>query len=118
MRYASLSGVTRTALDTAQTRVTSAELSPELLKFLVKQPFWTDYLKRNHPRQFVSVDETFSAKIEAVFDKADSLTTGSYLTQLNVIKVAKEDAENAVLERLTNDALRLVDLGLCAVPGD
>jgi hypothetical protein len=118
MRYASLSGVTQTALDTAQARVTSAELSPKLLKFLVKQPFWTDYLKRNYPRQFVSVDETFSAKIEAVFDKVDSLTTGSYLTQLNVIKVAKEDAENAVLERLTNDALRLVDLGLCVVPGD
>jgi hypothetical protein len=88
------------------------------MKFMVKQPFWSDYLKRDYPRQFVSVNETFSAKMEAVFEQADRLTTGSYLTQLNVIKVAKEDAENAVLESLTNDALRLVDLGLCAVPGD
>ncbi|MGE8067151.1 NEL-type E3 ubiquitin ligase domain-containing protein [Pseudomonas sp. NPDC089569] len=118
MRYASLSGVTASALEAAKSRVTRAELSPALLTFLAQQPFWCDYLKRQYPRQFNSINETWSSKIDAVFDQADRLTSGSYLTQLDAIKVAKEDAENAVLERLTEAAIRVADLGICAMPED
>jgi Leucine-rich repeat (LRR) protein len=116
MRYASLSGVTQSVLDIAQNRVISAELSPALLKFFVQQPFWCDYLKRHYPRQFAAVNETYPAMMEAVFEKADSLTTGDYLSQINTIKAQKDLAENAVLERLTVDALKLADLGICIVP--
>lgn len=118
MRYASLSGVSSSALETAKLRVTNAEVSPALLKFMVQQPFWSDYLKQQHPRQFSTVTEAYSAKMEVVFEQASNLTTGSYLTQLDAIKVAKETAENAVLEHLTEEAMKRVDMGICTVAHD
>ncbi|WP_445177444.1 NEL-type E3 ubiquitin ligase domain-containing protein [Pseudomonas sp. McL0111] len=118
MRYASLSGVTASALETAKNQVSSAELSPALLKYLVQQPFWSDYLKDQFPRQFDTVSETYSTQMDTVFDQASRITTASYLTQMDAIKVAREDAENTVLERLTEQALRTSALGICAIPSD
>lgn len=115
MRYASLSGVTPRALETARHRVATAEMSSALADFLVQQSFWSDYLKRAFPRQFSAVDETYLPRMEAVFDQAGELTTASYMTQLDAIKVAKEDAENAVLQRLTAQALKVADLGICTL---
>ncbi|RON23325.1 hypothetical protein BK660_06770 [Pseudomonas brassicacearum] len=117
MRYASLSGVTQAMLDTAEQKVKAAELTPDFMRFLVRQTFWTDYLSRNYPRQFDSVNDTYPARMRAVFEKAESLTTGDYLSQVSVIKAEKEAAENAVFERLTQDALKIAELGICA-PGD
>ncbi|MHC8345338.1 NEL-type E3 ubiquitin ligase domain-containing protein [Pseudomonas sp. RT6P73] len=113
MRYASLSGVTQAMLDTAEQKIKAAELTPALMRFLIRQPFWTDYLSRNYPRQFDSLNETYPAKMKAVFDKAESLATGDYLNQVSMIKDEKEAAENAVFERLTQDALKIADLGIC-----
>jgi hypothetical protein len=116
MRYASLSGVTASALETAKRQVLTAELSPLLLKFLVRQPFWSDHLKQEYPRQFSALSETYSTKMDVVFDQAGKLTTANYLTQLDMIRVARETAENAVLESLTEEVLRISALGLCAIP--
>jgi hypothetical protein len=54
--------------------------------------------------------------MQAVFEKADSLSTADYLRQVSEIKTEKEAAQNAVLEQLTQAALRIDDLGICALP--
>jgi len=115
MRYASLSGVKQTDLDIAERKIKSAELSPQLKRFLIRQPFWTDYLSRHYSGRFASVSGTYPAKLQAVFDKAESLTTADYLSQVSVIKTEKETAENAVFERLTEDVMKMVELGTCSL---
>lgn len=115
MRYASLSGVKQADLDNAEDKIKSAELSSQLRKFLIRQPFWTDYLSRHYPGRFAAISGTYPPKLQAVFDKAESLTTADYLSQVSVIKTEKETAENAVFERLTEDVMKMVELGTCSL---
>jgi hypothetical protein len=116
MRYATLSGVSQTMLDNAEQTLRNAELSPAFMRFLIRQPFWTDYLDRHYPRSFAALNVTYPAKMHAVFEKADTLSTADYLRQVSVIKTEKEAAQNAVFEQLTQAALRIDDLGICALP--
>ena len=53
--------------------------------------------------------------MQGVFEKAESLTTADYLSQVSVIKAEKETAENAVFERLTQDVMKMVELGICSL---
>jgi len=115
MRYASLSGVKQADLDKAEGKIKSAELSPQFKRFLIRQPFWTDYLSRHYPGRFASISATYPPKLQAVFDKAESLKTADYLSQVSVIKTEKETAENAVFERLTEDVMKMVELGTCSL---
>ena len=115
MRYAFLSGVKQTDLDTAERKIKSAEMSPQLKRFLIRQRFWTDYLSHQYPQQFASVSATYPAKLQGIFEKAESLTTAEYLAQVSVIKAEKEAAENAVFERLTHDVMKIVELGVCSL---
>jgi hypothetical protein len=115
MRYASLSSVKQANLDNAEGRIKSAELSPQFKRFLIRQPFWTDYLSRHYPGRFASISATYPPKLQAVFDKAESLKTADYLSQVSVIKTEKETAENAVFERLTEDVMKMVELGTCSL---
>jgi len=116
MRYASLSGVTPTMLDAAAQKIITAELSPAFLRFLNRQPFWTDFLIRSYPQQFDELNQIYPAKLQAVFEKADSLTTADYLSQVTAIKTEKDVAENSVFERLTQEVLRAADVGVCELP--
>ena len=100
----------------AKDRVITAELSSEWLTFMVRQPFWCDYLKRTIPRQFARIDEVFMPAMEKLFERESKPSSADYLTQMDAIKLKREQAEEAVLKRLTNDAIRLVDLGICAMP--
>jgi hypothetical protein len=115
MRYAALSGVKQADLDIAERKIKSAELSTQLKKFLLRQPFWTDYLSRHYLERFASISATYPPKLQAVFEKAENLTTADYLSQVSVIKTEKETAENAVFERLTEDLMKMVELGTCSL---
>lgn len=116
MLFSGLGQVTEADLIVAKDRLITAELSSEWLTFMARQSFWCEYLKRTIPRQFASIDEVFVPAMEKVFEKASTLDTGDYLLKMDAIKLQREQAEEALLKRLTNDAIRLVDLGLCAMP--
>ncbi|WP_332767408.1 NEL-type E3 ubiquitin ligase domain-containing protein [Pseudomonas koreensis] len=118
MRYGSLAGVTQADLDVAQNRVNTAELSPKWLQFMSKQAFWQDYLQRTFPRQFAPVEDKFAPRLTALDEKSSSVPDADYLSQAEIIKAEREQALEAVLTRLTNEALRIEELGLCAGPDD
>lgn len=115
MKFAVLGAVTEADLETAKSTVNAAELSSEWLKFMQRQPFWGDYLKRTFPRKFAAIDETFAPQMNTVFEQATQLTTADYLAQMDAIKLKREQAVDAELSRLTDDAIRLADLGLCSI---
>lgn len=116
MRFAVLAKVTQEDLEVAKNRVYAAELSSEWLTYLLRQTFWCEYLKRTFPRQFASIYETFADRLNTVDEQAQSLTSADFLIQADAIKLEREQALEAVLKRLTDDAIRLMDLGICAMP--
>lgn len=116
MRYASLAGVTQHMLRRAEAQVKEAELSPQLLKYLAKQPWWVKYLKITDPDAFEALSQPFRARSEELFDKRETLDDATYKTEIDRIGGEQDRAESAELERQTEAALRADDLDACALP--
>ncbi|MBV4485727.1 hypothetical protein HU727_009035 [Pseudomonas sp. SWRI153] len=116
MLFKTESGVTDADLNSASLRITTAELSPQWLKFMQKQTFWRDYLQRTFTRKFSLIDESFAPRMSALDEQADTLPSADYLSQANALKVDREQAQEAVFKSLTEESIRLMDLGLCAMP--
>ena len=116
MRFSRLGGVTPQALSNAESRLRAAELSPALQKFLVELPFWVGYLKRTFSRGFEQVNEPYDQRLQAVFDQGLTLDDASYRDQMNEVLREQRLAEQAELERLTEEALKYQELVGCGLP--
>lgn len=110
------SGVTAADLEKAQHRIATDELSPQWLEFMQQQTFWRDYLKRTFTRQFSQIEESFAPRMSALDEQADTLPSADYLSQGLALKLQKEQAQEAEFKRLTQESIRLMDLGLCVMP--
>lgn len=117
MRYAALADVTGDELVAAIDRVQSAELSPEWVTFLVRQSFWSDYVKNSFAQQFEEAREPHHEEIQALFDRAEELSSADYLNEMNRCATELEQSEQALLERLTGQMLQLIEPGSCVLPG-
>ncbi|WP_415761841.1 NEL-type E3 ubiquitin ligase domain-containing protein [Pseudomonas sp. CP4] len=118
MQFAEQGGVTAADLETAKNRIMTAELSPEWLKFMQRQGFWTDYLQRTFARKFSPIDALYAPRIDAVFEQAETLPSADYLSQMDAIRLERDEAQQAVIKRLTEESIRLMDLGLCVMPDE
>ncbi|MGY2438916.1 NEL-type E3 ubiquitin ligase domain-containing protein [Pseudomonas sp. SDO52101_S400] len=116
MRYASIADVTGEDLVTAIHRVQTAELSSEWLKFLVRQPFWSDFVKNSFAQHFDEARRPHHEEIQALFDRAEELSSADYLSEMNRCAARLEQSEKTLLERLTEQVLRLTEGGACALP--
>jgi hypothetical protein len=116
MRYASLAGVTEHMLALAEAQVKDAELSPDLLKYLVKLPYWESHLKKSQSATFDTLNKPFRTRLEAVFEEHATLGDAAYMAQLNKISSEQKLAESNELERLTLEALKHDELGICELP--
>lgn len=116
MLFNKQSGVTAADLDAARHRITKAELSPQWLKFMQERTFWRDYLKRTFTRKFSMIDESFAPRMSALDEQADTLLSADYVSQANALQLEKEQAQEAVIKRLTEESIRLMDLGFCVMP--
>ncbi|MGB3125024.1 MAG: NEL-type E3 ubiquitin ligase domain-containing protein, partial [Pseudomonas sp.] len=115
MRFARLGGVTPEALTLAEAQVKVAELSPDLLKYLVGLPFWTDYLKRSFAGRFDAINTPFDQRMNEVFDQGLTLEDADYRDQMHTILDEQRAAEAAELERLSESVMKTEDLGLCEI---
>ena len=116
MLYRALADVTQTQLNDAETVLRAAELSPDLLAYIVELPFWKDYLKRSHASRFETLSEPFNRRVEAVFDQALELQDADYRDRMNEILREQNQAEAQEIQRLTEDALREDDQHVCEGP--
>ncbi|WP_409316534.1 NEL-type E3 ubiquitin ligase domain-containing protein [Pseudomonas sp. KCJK9016] len=116
MRYAAIAQVTGANLLEAINRVQTAELSPEWLAFLVRQPFWSDYVKGSFVTQFDDARAPFHEEAQALFERSEELSSVDYLSEMNRCAARLEQAESALLERLTEQVLRLVEGSACVMP--
>lgn len=116
MLYRKLSGVTQAHLDEAELEVKSAELSPDLLTYIVKLPFWKNYLKQVYASLFNSLNAPFHLRIAEVYEKRQELSSAEYQRQTDQIKQEQAQAEAVEIERLTETALREDDQYVCESP--
>lgn len=113
MRYASLGGVTEHMLEVAQAQLKEAELSAQLLSYMVKLPFWSSHLRRTHAGSFDVLNQPFGERMEAVWAQRDILGDADYRKQMEQIQDEQKKAELTELERLTKEALQFDDMGTC-----
>ncbi|MBV4451756.1 MULTISPECIES: NEL-type E3 ubiquitin ligase domain-containing protein [Pseudomonas] len=114
MRFARLGGVTQAALDSAEGEVKTAELSPELMTFMLDLPFWKDYLQRTFARRFEAVNGPLEQRMLEVFEQRLTLDDATYFARANDILAEQQLLQKAELQRLTEECIRLDDLQLCA----
>lgn len=116
MRFETLAEVTPTALSNAESELKTAELSPDVLTYIVDLQFWKDYLRRTFATRFEALTTPFDRRINAVFERRLSLSDADYHRQMNAIRDEQVQAETREVESLTHNALRLDDLHLCEAP--
>lgn len=116
MRYASLAQVTGADLVAAINRIQTAELSSEWLAFLVRQHFWSEYVKSSFTRQFDDARAPHQQEALALFEKAETLSSADYLSEMHLCAARQERTESALLEQLTDQVLRLLEGNLCVLP--
>lgn len=116
MRFESLGQVAPHHLTAAADRLRTAELSPELLNYLVELPLWTRYLKKAYSTPFERLAAPFEARMQAVFERGETLTDGEYRSQMNVIVQARAQAESAEIRRRTMEMLKPGATAGCSVP--
>lgn len=117
MRFAMLAQVTQKQLDSAANELKLAELSPAMLEYITQLPFWRRYLKKTFSNRFESVNAPFDQRMSEVFDQSLTLPDDEYRDQMNEILREQRLAEEAEVESLTQNALRLDELHLCERPG-
>ncbi|CAM3112520.1 C-terminal novel E3 ligase, LRR-interacting [Pseudomonas gessardii] len=116
MRYASLGGVTEHMLEVAEAQLKEAELSPLLLKYMVKLPFWNSYLRRIHGGSFDTLNQPFGERMEAVWAQRETLGDADYRNQMEQIQDEQKKAELTEFERLTKEALKFDEQVACELP--
>ncbi|NUU35702.1 NEL-type E3 ubiquitin ligase domain-containing protein [Pseudomonas sp. C2B4] len=112
MRYASLGGVKPADLVTARDKVVAAENSPELLAYLSDLTFWRDFLREHHEKQFTGLAAPFHARMEIATENEATLGA-DYLPQVDGIANEFKRAENLLLRRLTEAAIRADESQTC-----
>ncbi|WP_131108418.1 NEL-type E3 ubiquitin ligase domain-containing protein [Pseudomonas sp. Sample_10] len=114
MRYASLSGVTQANLDTAYARVTTALLSPALLRDLSTRSFWVDFLRKHHAQRLNRLAAPFHVRMQAAFEGEATLGT-RYRAHVDGIMDQLQQAETTLLEELTTQALAADETKTCFI---
>ena len=113
MRYGRLAGVTEKALAQAQAQLQAAELSPQLMQYLSRLPFWVSYLKRTAGSRFAALNEPFDQRMAQVFEHAETLSDARYREQMDAILREQKLAEGAEIVRQTDQALKTSELSGC-----
>lgn len=111
MRFASLGGVKSSDLDTACAKVLNAELNPEFVNSISKRDFWEEFLRKRHATQFSTMDEPFHVEMETALKKA--APAGGENPAVTAVRQKHQQAADALLTRLTDEALKANDAKTC-----
>ncbi|HWT70200.1 MAG TPA: NEL-type E3 ubiquitin ligase domain-containing protein [Pseudomonas sp.] len=112
MRFTSSSRVAPADLDNAFKKVLEAEASPELSTYLGSCPFWRDFLREHHGRQFTDLNAPFHARLETAAEN-DPTSGADYRAEVDRIVAEQNTAETALLKRLTEAAMEAEKSGAC-----
>ncbi|MFS2174305.1 hypothetical protein, partial [Priestia megaterium] len=66
--------------------------SPEWLAFLVRQPWWNEYMKSSFAQQFDDARAPHQEEANALFEKAEELSSADYLSEMNLCAAFHEQS--------------------------
>ncbi|MGY2342382.1 NEL-type E3 ubiquitin ligase domain-containing protein [Pseudomonas sp. SDO5532_S415] len=112
MRYATLSGVTQANLDTAYSKVLTAEISSELSTYISGRTFWGDFLRLHHGKRFRDLTAPFHVRMEKAAEN-DPTFGADYLGEVNRIAAEQNEVETDLLKRLTEVAMKADESKTC-----
>lgn len=102
--YREVGGVTQEDLTDALAQVTSREMTSDLLRFMTRQGFWLEYLKRQHSAEFSRVGQVYDTQLKAL-----DVTSSTYLSQALKVQNDHHQAREQLVDRLTRKALEEAD---------
>lgn len=105
MFYSRLSGVTAMHLNAARGRVITAQTPQALARSLVQREFWVNHLYSRFAARFNEMNRPFHERLEALEAQAADLALGVYLPQVEQVASERNDAEQQLLQALTEEAL-------------
>ncbi|NWC95176.1 MULTISPECIES: NEL-type E3 ubiquitin ligase domain-containing protein [unclassified Pseudomonas] len=107
--YREVGGVTQEDLTDALTQVSTREMTSDLSRFMARQGFWLEYLKRQFAAQFSRVSQEYGNQLKAL-----DVASTTYLSQALKVQSDHHQAREQLVERLTRAALEDGDKPLAA----
>lgn len=101
MAYAATAGIGVDIYDAAQAEVLQAEAAPDFAAFMIRQAFWTDYLRERHASTLERGLAPFAEELSVLDERQEPGSSGDYLRRANDIARRRQGAENALLAELT-----------------
>jgi len=105
MRFGRLAGLTAYHLAKALAAVRAEEATDALAQSLVERDFWRAWLRRAHPAAFTAVGEPFDTQGTLLDAQGDALASQEYQRRWDVLRHAREIAEEEMCLRLTREAV-------------
>jgi hypothetical protein len=102
--YREVGGVTQEDLTDAVTQVSSREITGNLARFMARQGFWLEYLKRQFAAEFSRVSQVYDTRLKAL-----DVASTTYLSQALNVQSDHAQAREQLVERLTRTALKDAD---------
>ncbi|MFJ4066274.1 NEL-type E3 ubiquitin ligase domain-containing protein [Pseudomonas sp. NPDC089996] len=106
MYHARFSGVEIFHLGQAARQVEAAQTPAAVSASLAQRDIWVDYLHERYPGQFEASDAPFHERLEGLLEQAATLPDQTYRDQVDAVAQARTAAEQALIRRLTDQAIR------------
>ncbi|QXH55079.1 NEL-type E3 ubiquitin ligase domain-containing protein [Pseudomonas maumuensis] len=103
MHFETIAGVAQSDLDAALAAVRQAEAGEALPRYISQRDFWIEGLRSWHGERFSEVEAPFWARLEALDNLR--LDSSQYLILSNQLAVERQDAVEALVLCLTQEAL-------------
>ena len=110
MLYRSAAQVTAEELEAAYVAVLAAEKTPAFMEQLVAHDYWVNYLKRQYPDQFFTLEKRFEEEHRALEDRHTEMGI-AYEQELKELDERKRNEERQLRERLTVEELAVTQRG-------
>ncbi|WP_236417648.1 NEL-type E3 ubiquitin ligase domain-containing protein [Pseudomonas syringae] len=102
--YREIGGVTQEDLTEAMNQVSTREMTSDLLRFMTRQGFWQEYLKRQFAAEFSRIGQVYDRQIKAM-----DVTSSAYLSQALKVQNDHHQAREQLVDRLTRKAIEQAD---------
>ncbi|MBO0495433.1 NEL-type E3 ubiquitin ligase domain-containing protein [Pseudomonas sp. Marseille-Q1929] len=114
-----LAGVEPSDLAAADAAVRRAELSPELLTYITRLPYWKAYLKQTFAARFETLFEPFHDRLDVLESQDPPFSDADMIRQANTIMEEKDKVEAAEIRRLTEEEISRSEVRLpsCSTRG-
>lgn len=106
MFYEATANVAPSQYRAAAQAVRAAEASPELARFISTRDFWVEYLRQEHPSDYLRTEQRFDSRLDMLMELWGVIPDGDMNQRLRALGDDRTAALNALALNLTIHALK------------